>query len=51
MLTINQPFAPRSSSKRLPNGKMVSNPLEDLAPFLSQEELLQNMIIKPLTEK
>jgi acetolactate synthase-1/2/3 large subunit len=39
-----QAFAPRSSSKKLPDGRIVSRPLEDMAPFLSEEELKSNMI-------
>lgn len=50
MLTVDQPFAPRLSSKRLPDGKMVSPPLEDLYPFLDRDEFYENMIIKPLEE-
>jgi acetolactate synthase-1/2/3 large subunit len=50
MLTTSQPFAPRLSSKRLPDGKMVSPPLEDLYPFLDRDEFNDNMIIKPLPE-
>lgn len=45
MLAIDQSFAPRVSSQRLPNGKMVSKPLEDLAPFLEREEFESNMLI------
>lgn len=44
-----QPFAPKQSSRRLPDGKMVSAPLEDLAPFLDREELARNLFIPPLT--
>lgn len=50
MLTIDQAFAPKASSKRLPNGKIVSRPLEDLAPFLSEQELKENMIIDVMPE-
>jgi acetolactate synthase-1/2/3 large subunit len=42
----NVPFAPKLSSKQLPNGTIVSPPLEDLAPFLSKEELGQSMLIE-----
>jgi len=45
-----QPFAPRASSKKLPDGRMVSRPLEDMAPFLSEEESKSNMIIKLIKE-
>jgi acetolactate synthase-1/2/3 large subunit len=35
-------FAPKLSSRQLPNGKMESSPLEDLAPFLPRDELADN---------
>jgi acetolactate synthase-1/2/3 large subunit len=41
-----QMFEPKLSSKKLPGGKMVSAPLEDMFPFLSEEELQSNMIVK-----
>lgn len=50
MLNPKQEFSPKVSSKRLPDGRMVSRPLEDLAPFLSDEELAQNMLI-PMVAK
>lgn len=40
-----QVWEPKSSTKRLPDGTLVSPPLEDLAPFLSREELEKNMFI------
>ena len=43
-------FEPKSATKRLPDGTLVSPPLEDLAPFLDRDELLENMIIKPIEE-
>ena len=39
---------PKVSSRKLPNGQFVSAPLEDMAPFLSREELKENLIVKPL---
>jgi acetolactate synthase-1/2/3 large subunit len=36
--------APRISSTKLPDGTMVSSALEDLWPFLSPEELEENML-------
>ncbi|MGZ3420755.1 MAG: thiamine pyrophosphate-binding protein [Polyangiales bacterium] len=50
MLDLAQVFAPKLSSRRLDDGRMVSSPLEDLAPFLSREELRENMIV-PLVEE
>lgn len=46
----DQNFEPKSSAKRLPDGTMVSPPLEDLSPFLSEEEMEENMIIKRLAD-
>ena len=40
-----QTFEPKSSAKLLSDGRIVSPPLEDLAPFLSHEELASNMYI------
>ena len=45
MLDLKQGFAPRSSSRRLANGEIVSTPLEDMAPFLDRDELRANMIV------
>jgi acetolactate synthase-1/2/3 large subunit len=42
VLDPEQPFAPRVSSKKLPDGRMVSAPLDDMFPFLSREELAAN---------
>ena len=41
----DQIFAPRSASKQLADGRMVSSPLEDMYPFLGEEEFMSNMII------
>lgn len=38
-----QGFAPKLSSRKLDDGRMVSSPLHDMAPFLSREELAENM--------
>ena len=45
MLDKAQPFAPKLSSRRLDDGRMVTSAMEDLAPFLSREELADNMLI------
>ena len=45
MLSSNQVTEPKAASKKLPNGQMISAPLEDMAPFLSEEELKSNMYI------
>ena len=44
-VTTDQNFEPKSAAKRLPDGTMVSPPLEDLFPFLSEEEMDENMLI------
>ena len=44
-LDPSQPFAPKTSSRRLPDGRMVSAPLEDMFPFLDRNELAENMIV------
>ncbi len=49
-VSSTQNFEPKSSTKRLENGTLVSPPLEDLAPFLDREEFLRNMIIDPIKE-
>lgn len=38
-------FEPKSATKRLEDGRLISPPLEDLAPFLSRDELRENMYI------
>ena len=45
-----QVWEPKSSTKRLEDGTLVSPPLEDLAPFLPREELKDIMVI-PLLEE
>lgn len=45
-----QVWEPKSSTKRLPDGRLVSPPLEDLAPFLDREELKANLFITPVEE-
>ncbi|MEG1821972.1 MAG: thiamine pyrophosphate-dependent enzyme, partial [Clostridiales bacterium] len=49
-VTKEQNFEPKSATKRLDDGSLVSAPLEDLAPFLSREELEKNMIIPLINE-
>jgi acetolactate synthase-1/2/3 large subunit len=50
MLDLNQGFAPRASSRRLANGQIVTAPLEDMSPFLSREELAENMLVPLVAE-
>ncbi len=51
MLDPAQTFEPKLSSRRLPDGRMVSSPLQDMAPFLDRDELKSNMLIQePMSE-
>jgi acetolactate synthase-1/2/3 large subunit len=45
MLDRAQGFEPRLSSRQLPDGRIVTAPYEDMAPFLSREELAENMLV------
>lgn len=49
-VSCDQNFEPKSAAKRLPDGTMVSPPLEDLSPFLPEEEMDENMIIPRIRE-
>ena len=51
MLSKDQVTEPKAASRRLENGKMVSAPLEDMAPFLPREELKRNMYIPFIDEE
>lgn len=48
MLDPKQFFEPRITSKQLPDGRIISVPLEDMYPFLSKDELLENLLVPPL---
>ena len=45
-IDLNQQFSPKLSSRRLENGAMQTSALEDMAPFLSREELAMNMFVQ-----
>jgi acetolactate synthase-1/2/3 large subunit len=47
VLDVRQPFAPRVSSRRLPDGRMVSSPLDEMFPPLPRGEFLANMTVPP----
>jgi acetolactate synthase-1/2/3 large subunit len=42
----SQSTQPRASSRRLPDGSMVTAPIEDLAPFLPRDELAENLRVE-----
>ena len=48
MVTLTQQFLPKSAAKRLPDGSIISPPLEDLAPYLPDEEMNRIMIVPRL---
>lgn len=50
-VTTDQNFEPKSAAKKLPDGTMVSPPLEDLSPFLPDEEMNENMLIPRVGQK
>jgi acetolactate synthase-1/2/3 large subunit len=41
---VDQPFAPKLASRKLDDGTMVSPSLEDMAPFLSPDEMSKNTV-------
>ena len=49
MLDPFEILGPKAASKKLPDGTMVSAPLEDMAPFLPRDEFAANMLIPPVT--
>lgn len=42
---------PTLGTIKLSDNRLVSRPLEDMFPFLSRKEFLENMIVKPLQEQ
>ncbi|WP_321507952.1 thiamine pyrophosphate-binding protein [uncultured Methanoregula sp.] len=47
-VSTNQQITPSVSSRVLPDGKMISMPLEDMWPFLPRDEFRKEMIIDPI---
>lgn len=43
-------FAPKLSSEKKPDGRMISKPLEDMFPFLDRAQFRSNMIVDPIDE-
>ena len=50
IVSMDQNFEPKSATKRLDDGTLVSPPLEDLAPFLDREVFREEMEIEPVEE-
>jgi acetolactate synthase-1/2/3 large subunit len=44
ILSSEQNFSPRVSSKKEPDGRIVSKPLENMYPFLDRKELQDNLL-------
>ena len=44
MSNPNQVTSPRVSSKKMPDGSMISLPMEDMWPFLDREEFMANIL-------
>jgi acetolactate synthase-1/2/3 large subunit len=49
ILTNDYKFSPKVASKKLADGRIISAPLEDLAPFLDREEFKTNLFINEIT--
>ena len=45
LIDPKQQTMPRVSSQKLPNGKMISKPIEDMFPFLPEKEIKENLKI------
>lgn len=46
----NEPVVPAAASVKMPDGRMVSRPLEDMLPFLDRDEYRANLFIEPVDE-
>jgi acetolactate synthase-1/2/3 large subunit len=46
-LSARQGHLPRLASEVLPDGTLVSKPLEDMYPFLDRAEFMENMLVQP----
>jgi acetolactate synthase-1/2/3 large subunit len=48
MVAPDEERMPRVQSMVLPDGSVVSKPLEDMWPYLDRDEFLENMIVQPI---
>ena len=46
MMPAQQVFMPKVQAQRLPDGRIVSKPLEDMFPFLDRDEFMENMLVR-----
>ena len=42
-----QTFVPKVIAERLPDGRLVSKPLEDMFPFLDRDDFAENLLVPP----
>ena len=47
LMDPDQKFVPKVIAERLPDGTLVSKPLEDMFPFLDREEFAENLLVPP----
>ncbi len=50
VVDVRQNFEPKLASKRLPDGRIVSPPLDDMSPFLPREEYERNKKLSTIGE-
>ena len=50
MITDEFEFGPKVASLAMPDGRLVSQPLENMWPFLPREEYLDNLLIPEWNE-
>jgi acetolactate synthase-1/2/3 large subunit len=49
MVDQNHKTLPKASVYKKPDGSFAARPMEDLLPFLSREEFMSNLLIKPIS--
>jgi len=49
MVDQNHKTLPKASVYKKPDGSFAARPMEDLSPFLSREEFMSNLLIKPIS--
>jgi len=50
VMNADQPFSPKVAAEKLPDGRLVSKPLEDMYPWLDRAEFRENMIVDSFQE-
>jgi acetolactate synthase-1/2/3 large subunit len=49
MVDQNHKTFPKASVYKKPDGSFAARPMEDLSPFLSREEFMNNLLIRPIS--